>query len=86
MARIGDYESAPDAAPASWVIEGLRGFAESVLSVVPGGFEAYGRIFHPAWTYEPEAPVRWRGHRTGQRADRTPDDAVAVHHRVVPHL
>jgi hypothetical protein len=60
MARIGDYESAPDAAPAAWVVEGLRGFAESVLSLVPAGFEAYARIFHPAWTYEPEAPVRWR--------------------------
>lgn len=60
MTRIGDYETAPDAAPASWVIEGLRGFAESVLSVVPAGFEAYARIFHPASRYEPEAPVRWR--------------------------
>src|SRR5215472_15685756 len=60
MARIGDYETAPDAGPASWVIAGLRGFAESVLSLVPEGFEAYARIFHPAWNYEPEAPVRWR--------------------------
>ncbi len=60
MARIGDYQTAQDAAPASWVIEGLRGFAESVLSLVPEGFGAYARIFHPAWNYEPEAPVRWR--------------------------
>jgi len=60
MARIGDYETAPDAGPASWVIAGRRGFAESVLSLVPEGFEAYARIFHPAWNYEPEAPVRWR--------------------------
>ena len=60
MARIGDYESAPDAAPAAWVLEGLRGFAQSVLSIVPEGFEAYARIFHPAWNNEPEAPVRWR--------------------------
>jgi hypothetical protein len=60
MARIGDYQSAPDAAAASWVIEGLRGFAESVLSVVPAGFEAYARIFHPAGNGDPEAPVRWR--------------------------
>lgn len=60
MARIGDYQSAQDAAPASWVIEGLRGFAESVLSVVPAGFEAYARIFHPAGNGDPETPVRWR--------------------------
>jgi hypothetical protein len=60
MARIGDYQSAPDAAPASWVIEGLRGFAQSVLSLVPEGFEAYARIFHPAGNGDPEVPVRWR--------------------------
>lgn len=60
MARIGDYESAPDAGPASWVIDGLRGFCESVLSLVPEGFEAYARIFHPAWNPWPTTPVRWR--------------------------
>src|SRR5262249_28153245 len=46
--------------PAAWVVEGLRGFAESVLSLVPEGFGAYARIFHPAWTYELETPVLWR--------------------------
>jgi hypothetical protein len=60
MARIGDYRSAPDAALASWVVEGLRGFAESVLSLVPEGFEAYARVFHPARNGDPEVPVRWR--------------------------
>lgn len=60
MVRIGDYDSAPDAAAASWVVEGLRGFAESVLSLVPAGFEAYARIFHPAWRWEPETRVLWR--------------------------
>jgi len=60
MARIGDYQSAPDAAAASWVVSGLRGFAESVLSLVPAGFEAYGRIFHPAWRWEPTRRVPWR--------------------------
>lgn len=60
MARIGDYESAPDASPAAWIIAGLRGSGESVLSLVPEGFEAYARIFHPAYRGEPLAPVRWR--------------------------
>ena len=60
MARIGDYETAPDAGPASWVIAGLRGFGESVLSLVPEGFEAYARIFHPAGNDDSEVPVRWR--------------------------
>lgn len=34
--------------PAEWVVAGLRGFGESVLSLVPAGFSAYLRIFHPA--------------------------------------
>ncbi len=61
MDRIGDYTTAPHAAPAGWVVAGLRGFAESVPSVVPAGLEAYARVFHPAqrrdgnhWT-----PVSW---------------------------
>lgn len=60
VVKIGEYESAPDTAPASWVADGLRGFAESVLSLVPAGFEAYGRIFHPAWRGEPDRRVLWR--------------------------
>ena len=54
--------SAPDAIPAEWVAGGLGGFAESVLSVVPAGFEAYARIFHPAWRAAAggEVPVPWR--------------------------
>jgi len=60
MARIGGYQSAPDAAPAAWVVDGLRGFGESVLSLVPEGFDAYARIFHPAGNGDPEVPVRWR--------------------------
>jgi hypothetical protein len=58
--RIADYQSAPDASAASWIIARLRGFAESVVSFVPAGFEAYGRVFHPAWRHEPDTPVLWR--------------------------
>jgi hypothetical protein len=60
VVRVGDYRSAPDASAASWIVAGLRGFAESVLSFVPAGFEAYGRVFHPAWRHEPHTPVSWR--------------------------
>jgi hypothetical protein len=72
VVKIGDYESAPDAAAASWVVGGLRGFAESVLSLVPAGFEAYGRIFHPAWLWEPTRRVLWRdvAHDNGRVAHR----------------
>lgn len=44
-----EYGVAADARPADWVSGGLRGFAESVLSLVPAGFPAYVRIFHPAY-------------------------------------
>jgi hypothetical protein len=60
VVKVGGYQSAPDASAASWVVAGLRGFAESVLSFVPAGFEAYGRVFHPAWRHEPDTPVSWR--------------------------
>lgn len=46
--RIGEYMTTGDASPSDWVSVGLQGFGESVLSVVPSGFEAYARIFHPA--------------------------------------
>jgi hypothetical protein len=56
---------AVDATPAEWVVAGLRGFAQSVLSLVPAGFPQYLRVFHPA--YEPVGqgsskrlvPVSW---------------------------
>ncbi len=35
-------------ASASWIEPRLSGFAKSVVSYVPDGFEAYARIFHPA--------------------------------------
>ncbi|MDQ3758162.1 MAG: hypothetical protein M3394_09980 [Actinomycetota bacterium] len=54
---MDDLVPADDASPAHWVVDGLRGFAESVLSVVPAGFEAYGRVFHPAARAEED--VRW---------------------------
>ncbi len=38
---------AESAEPARWITEGVQGFAQSVLSIVPAGFEAYARIFHP---------------------------------------
>jgi hypothetical protein len=48
---------ASDVRPAEWVITGLRGFAESVQSLVPEGFPKYARVFHPA--YLRDEPVRW---------------------------
>ena len=60
--RLGGYRTAADAAAAGWVAAGLRGFGGSVLSVVPAGFEAYARVFHPAGRRDGDArvPVSWR--------------------------
>jgi hypothetical protein len=49
---------------ADWIPGRLNGFAKNVGSVVPTGFEAYARIFHPASLpstdlQTPGAVVRW---------------------------
>jgi hypothetical protein len=52
-----------DIEAADWIAPRLHGFAVDVGSVVPGGFAAYARIFHPAWWNEYPNPVptevRW---------------------------
>jgi len=79
MARFGDYTTAAHSGPAGWVAAGLRGFAGSVLSVVPAGFQAYARIFHPAqrrdgarWT-----PVSWA--EVAEANGRVPHPAMQWH-------
>ena len=42
------FTPASSSRPADWLVERLIDFAVSVLSVVPSGFEAYARVFHPA--------------------------------------
>ena len=37
-----------DDASARWIVDRIHGFAEDVGSIVPPGFAAYGRLFHPA--------------------------------------
>jgi hypothetical protein len=49
VVMMKDVAHIPDSADgARWVVNGIIGFAESVLSLVQSGFEAYARIFHPA--------------------------------------
>jgi hypothetical protein len=52
---------ATSAAPAAWVIDGVRNFDYTVGSVVPVGFEAYARVFHPAGRRDGRelVDVRW---------------------------
>ena len=57
MAETGELEFVEDLAPAAWLADGIRGFAENVGSIVPHGFDAYARIFHPASL--DGAPVSW---------------------------
>jgi hypothetical protein len=40
--------AAPDASAADWFVAGLGEFGKSVNSLVPSGFAAYVRVFHPA--------------------------------------
>jgi hypothetical protein len=53
--------SARDLTAAQWIVAGIRGFAESVLSLVPAGFSSYVRVFHPAHQRFGDTlrPVRW---------------------------
>jgi hypothetical protein len=58
---VGRLSPASDASPAAWIVGSLTTFAESVLSLVPAGFAAYVRIFHPAYrgTETSTVLVRW---------------------------
>lgn len=58
---VRGLEPAQNAEPAHWLAERLTTFGENVLSVVPSGFEAYARVFHPASrvTHEAEKPIGW---------------------------
>ena len=52
---------AASAEPAAWIVKGIRDFAKNVGSVVPEGFEAYARVFHPASTGATDGhDVSWR--------------------------
>jgi hypothetical protein len=53
-----------DLSPAGWIVGSLTDFAKSVNSIVPRGFTAYVRVFHPAYRrpapeQPPVVPVRW---------------------------
>jgi hypothetical protein len=54
---------AESAEPAAWIESRLHGFAVDVGSIIPTGFAAYARIFHPPYRRAPDGtmiPVRWR--------------------------
>ena len=52
-------EFCPDVSPGRWVQERLTGFAR-LHSLLPPGFPAYARVFHPAYLGDSQdRPVRW---------------------------
>lgn len=59
--RIGSLELKEDVSPADWIIDRLHDFAVDVGSVIPEGFDAYARLFHPAVRIEDgeEVTVLW---------------------------
>lgn len=46
---LDDRDPETDLTPAAWLVAGVRPFRDNcVMSLVPAGFEAYVRVFHPA--------------------------------------
>jgi hypothetical protein len=65
MAERGRLEPASDAAPARWLASALEkpwgrgGSANYAAAVIPRGFAAYARLFHPAWLAGEERDITW---------------------------
>jgi hypothetical protein len=55
-------EYVDDLTPAQWIAERLHPFAQDAGAIIPLGFEAYARIFHPATRQDghTQVPVTWR--------------------------
>lgn len=55
-------EYVDDLTPAGWIAERLHPFAQDAGAIIPPGFDAYARIFHPATRRvgQLEIPVTWR--------------------------
>jgi hypothetical protein len=59
---VSQLVPAADAEPATWIVAALQTFGQSVTSLVPIGFAAYVRVFHPAYRRTDEgesAPLPW---------------------------
>lgn len=61
MENLSGARWSGSAGEAAWVRDRLSPFeVYEVASVVPGGYEAYARVLHPAAVPEDARPVRWR--------------------------
>jgi hypothetical protein len=61
-----------DPTPAAWVADRLRSPQENVVgSLVPAGYQAYARLFHPAFDSRTGSTIRW--------------EEIARRNRRIPH-
>src|ERR1035437_1301203 len=58
MGEPSDFVLGMDVSPADWIGPRLGEFGTSVTSVIPGGFETYARVLHPADSFG-GGLVRW---------------------------
>ncbi|OAE02206.1 hypothetical protein A6A22_12825 [Arthrobacter sp. OY3WO11] len=73
-------ESLPDAAPGEWLKPLLDTMWQDMHVVVPRGFPAYARLFHPVVRDRPQDTGTWHGH---PRTDVVALDEEQVHWSVV---
>lgn len=59
---VGGLIESTDMRTADWVVSGVRDFDHTVGSLVPAGFAAHARLFHPAYQGQSQRleEVRWR--------------------------
>lgn len=57
VVALGAMEIVDDLRPAQWLTERVRSFGDNVGSLVPATYQAYARLFHPA--FAGGKPVRW---------------------------
>lgn len=70
VVRIGSLELRDDLSPADWIIDRIHDFGVNVGSVIPEGFDAYARIFHPAIRIEDDEEPGGAAPRARRRARR----------------
>jgi hypothetical protein len=65
----GFFEWQHDTAPAAWLADRLNPWNQDTGSIVPAGFEAFVRLFHPAREADDKTPLRWSevARRNGRR-------------------
>jgi len=68
-----------DVAPAAWIGPRLHRFCQDVGSVVPEGFEAYGRLLHPVETVEGGVVARERWSDVAARNGRIVHPEMQFH-------